>query len=449
MYLELYLYLFLCVYLTVCSNLCMPHHFSSSPTFTTTNNIQIMPMQHAPKYEPPRYTCPNSVLSLQQQHQHQQQQLELVPQQQQQQQQRQYALYSQQPPLPQLPPKPALRSYLKPLPKLPADIEESREMSSTDDLSSRPHSPSMSSSDESYSKTTEGEGEGDEDSPRINGGHHLQRNGLGHGHGHGHGHGNGISMGMGVVGYNMPRVNPLQWLYPCDIQVDPTSPVVDMAQLRDFELSSTTESQGQQTTSNTTSNTQHKGDSCNSFDYQKTAGVAVAAAAAQGAATAGSGAVATKSPFERELQRLLNESSRARCLAATTTTTPALANNSEHNTSNCSSRHNVVDLSYSASNSKLSSINGGHNGQGLSLTAEGGSSSNGNLSGGSNSNSGNNNHHKDQQQQQQEQELLALAMQVTGKLPMSNSFMISKHPVGLEAIKEITRHKNPSESSQM
>jgi len=31
----------------------------------------------------------------------------------------------------------------------------------------------------------------------------------------------------------------------------------------------------------------------------------------------------------------------------------------------------------------------------------------------------------------------------------SSSFMIAKHPVGLEAIKEITRNKNPSESSQM
>ncbi|XP_062138155.1 Ca(2+)/calmodulin-responsive adenylate cyclase isoform X4 [Drosophila sulfurigaster albostrigata] len=411
----------------------------------------IMPMQHAPKYEPPRYTCPNSMLSLQQQQQQQQQQqLELVPQQhqqqQQQQQQRQYALYSQQPPLPQLPPKPAMRSYLKPLPKLPTDIEESREMSSTDDLSSRPHSPSMSSSDESYSKTTEGEGDADEDSPRINGGH-LQRNGIGLGHGFGHG--NGIAMG-----YNVPhgaRVNPLQWLYPCDIQVDPTSPVVDMAQLRDFDLSSTTESHGQQTTSNTTSNTQHKGDSCNSFDYQKTTTATAAAnGVTNGAATAA--ASATKSPFERELQRLLNESSRARCLAAATTTTTAAATNSEHTTSNCSSRHNV-DLSYSASNSKLSSINGhGQSlGNGQAEGGGGGSSSNGNLSGGSNSNSGNNNnHHKDQQQQQQEQELLAMAMQVTSKqLPMSNSFMISKHPVGLEAIKEITRHKNPSESSQM
>ncbi|XP_032594400.1 Ca(2+)/calmodulin-responsive adenylate cyclase isoform X1 [Drosophila grimshawi] len=391
---------------------------------------KIMPMQHAPKYEPPRYTCPNSVLSLQQQ----QQQPELAPLHQQQQ-QRQYALYSQQPPLPQLPPKPALRSYLKPLPKLPADIDESREMSSTDDLSSRPHSPSMSSSDESYSKTTEGEGDGDEDSPRINGGH-LQRNG----------HGN--------VGFNVTagRVNPLQWLYPCDIQVDPTSPVVmDMAQLRDFELSSTTESQGGHptTTSNTTSNMQHKGDSCNSFDYQKTSATAAAAAGipvTAGAVGSTAGA-ATKSPFERELQRLLNESSRARCLAAVSASSTAVpvVTNSDQTTSNCSSHHNV-DLSYSASNSKLSSING-HLGQIQANGAEGGSSSNGNLSGGSNSNSGNNNYHNDQQQQ--DHDLLAMAIQVTGKLPMSNSFMISKHPVGLEAIKEITRHKNPSESSQM
>ncbi|XP_033150313.1 Ca(2+)/calmodulin-responsive adenylate cyclase, partial [Drosophila busckii] len=382
---------------------------SKSNENKTTTTKQIMPMQHAPKYDPPRYTCPNSMLSLQQPQPEQQQQ-------------RQYALYSQQPPLPQLPPKPALRSYLKPLPKLPTDLEESREMSSTDDLSSRPHSPSMSSSDESYSKTTEGEGDADEDSPRINGGH-LQRPA-------------GLPNGVGFNGH-VARVNPLQWLYPCDIQVDPSSPdmQLDMQQLRDFELSSTTESHGQQTTSNTTSNTtqpKNGGDSCNSFDYQK----AAASQAANGATAAA--ALASKSPFERELQRLLNESSRGRCLNA--------ANSTEHASSNGGGRN--LELSYSASNSKLSSLNG-HHGQ-LPAATTGGS--NGNLSGGSNSNSGNNNnssssssHH--QQQQQQHKEQLEAALE--GKLPVSNSFMISKHPVGLDAIKEITRHKNPSESSQM
>ncbi|KRK06307.1 Ca(2+)/calmodulin-responsive adenylate cyclase isoform X6 [Drosophila yakuba] len=393
----------------------------------------IMPMQHAPKYEPPRYTSPHTMLSQQhqhqqQQHQHHQAQQPLSAQDQQPHlaqnphpSQRQYAMYSQQP---QLPPKPVLRTYMKPLPKLPTDLEESRDMSSTDDLSSRPHSPSMSSSDESYSKTTEGEGEGDEDSPRmVNGGHLHHRNGY------------HLPAGGGLV-------NPLQWLYPCDIQVDPTSPVVDMAQLHDFELSSTTESQGHHTNSNTTSNTQHKGDSCNSFDYQK-------AAVGMGAGAA----IATKSPFERELQRLLNESSRARCLTTATTTAGAIS------TTDQTASNGSREMSYSLSNGKLSSANGhgaGGSGSGsgpgsaVGNGSGGSGSSNGNLSGGSgsNSNSGNNNssHHKTEQQQQQHVDHEHLA---GGKLLGSNSFMIAKHPVGLEAIKEITRNKNPSESSQM
>nr|XP_016925272.1 Ca(2+)/calmodulin-responsive adenylate cyclase isoform X6 [Drosophila suzukii] len=384
------------------------------------------------------------VPSHQQQHQHQQERPQHPATSQEQQphptqeqphpSQRQYAMYSQQP---QLPPKPALRTYMKPLPRLPAELEESRDMSSTDDLSSRPHSPSMSSSDESYSKTTEGEGDGDEDSPRIpNGGHLQHRNN----------------------GYHLPAgglVNPLQWLYPCDIQVDPTSPVVDMAHLHDFELSSTTESQGHHTTSNTTSNTQHKGDSCSSFDYQKAA--AGAGTAAGGGAGAGTGVIPipTKSPFERELQRLLNESSRARCLATSTTTTAAGGISTTDHTASNGSR----EMSYSLSNGRLSSVNG-HGAAGTASGSGSGSgsavgngsggsgSSNGNLSGGSgsNSNSGNNNssHHKSDQHPQADHELLA-----GGKLPGSSSFMIAKHPVGLEAIKEITRNKNPSESSQM
>lgn len=344
--------------------------------------------------------------------------------------QRQYALYSQQPPLPQLPPKPVptnpapgIRTYMKPLPKLPPELEENREMSSTDDLSSRPHSPSMSSSDESYSKTTEGEGEGEEDSPR----HHLPHLPAHHRNG-------GAAGGL---------VNPLQWLYPCDIQVDPTSPVVDMTQLHDFDQSSTTESQGQHTTSNTNSNTQAKGDSCSSFDYQKAlsgGGGGVGGVASNGLPTA------TKSPFERELQRLLNESSRGRCLAATApTTATGTTGTTDHTTSNGSR-----ELSYSLSNSKLSSTNGhvaAGSGSVVGNGSGGSGSSNGNLSGGSgtNSNSGNNNQssNRDLRSEQLSQQHPA------AELPASNSFVISKHPVGLEAIKEITRNKNPSESSQM
>ncbi|XP_069966183.1 Ca(2+)/calmodulin-responsive adenylate cyclase isoform X3 [Bactrocera oleae] len=444
----------------------------SEPLLHAAPVAKIMPMQqhpqaYPPKYEPPRYMCPNTIMLQQQQHLQQQLQLQHHHHHQQQLHQ-QYPLYSQhpQPPLPIPPPKPsnltasslatasvsasasALGSaslkqntplirttYMKPLPKLPTEIDESREMSSTDDLSSRPHSPSMSSSDESYSKTTEGEA--DEDSPRITAlskhNHHQQqqqqqqRNGA----------------------------NPLQWLYPCDIQVDPTSPVVDMSNLKDFEVSSTTESQGQQT--NTTHN---KGDSCNSFEYQDRVLLAAnkkptsnggSSNGGGGNGGVGNGGGSTsasnsaKSPFERELQRLLNESSRARALAAATSSsggniTSASNSNSnpEGNTTSNSSSRNNIELSYSASNSKLSSTNG---------LAIGGSGSNGNLSG-SNSMSGNNN-----QKSLTTTILDELTSPTTGrqpsKIPISTSFMIAKHPVGLEAIKEITRNKNPSESSQM
>lgn len=335
---------------------------------------------------------------------------------------------------------------MKPLPKLPNELEESREMSSTDDLSSRPHSPSMSSSDESYSKTTEGEGE--EDSP-----HRLIAAG------------GAAAAAAAVNSHHMANrnngSNALQWLYPCDIQVDPTSPVIDMSNLKDFEVSSTTESQGQYTTT-----TQNKGDSCNSFEYQDRLALAQSQKTANmSQATSGSSGNqnVTKSPFERELQRLLNESSRARGLANNHNSAAATASSSTggnvtsgslgnveagNTTSNSSSRNNI-DISYSGSNSKLSS-------NGLNVAAGIGGSgslgSNGNLSG-STPLSGNNNLKN-----------VTTAMAVTmleelnsptsghrqgSKIPVSTSFMIAKHPVGLEAIKEITRNKNPSESSQM
>ncbi|XP_054088103.1 Ca(2+)/calmodulin-responsive adenylate cyclase isoform X9 [Zeugodacus cucurbitae] len=329
-----------------------------------------------------------------------------------------------------------------PLPKLPTEIDESREMSSTDDLSSRPHSPSMSSSDESYSKTTEGEA--DDDSPRITA---LSK--------HNHHHHQQQQQQQQQQLQQRNGANPLQWLYPCDIQVDPTSPVVDMSNLKDFEVSSTTESQGQQT--NTTHN---HGDSCNSFEYQDRVllaankkstsnGGSSNGVGSNGGGGNGGGSTSAsnsaKSPFERELQRLLNESSRARALAAATSSsggniTSASNSNSnpEGNTTSNSSSRNNIELSYSASNSKLSSTNG---------LAIGGSGSNGNLSG-SNSMSGNNN-----QKSLNTTILDELTSPTTGrqpsKIPISTSFMIAKHPVGLEAIKEITRNKNPSESSQM
>lgn len=304
--------------------------------------------QNPPKYEPPRYMCPSSGIRLQQQQQQQQQPSQLLS---------------------KPTNTPLLRTYMKPLPKLPPDIEETREMSSTDDLSSRPHSPSVSSSDESYSKTTEGEG--DEDSPRIGGNHLGKAN------------------------------NPLQWLYPCDIQVDPTSPklspVVDITDLKDFEVSSTTESQGQ------TATTQNKGDSCNSFEYHDRLGGgssssnAIGGVAISGGIGGGSsgnnGALSTaKSPFEREIQRILSESSRIR-------------DNTNHMNSSSGSSGN--HLNNSRNNVDL----------------------------------GMNNNNKSKYELE--------SIDKGTRMGISTSFMLAKHPVGLEAIKEITRNKNPSESSQM
>ncbi|XP_059613050.1 Ca(2+)/calmodulin-responsive adenylate cyclase isoform X3 [Phlebotomus argentipes] len=264
---------------------------------------KVVPRQHqvhsTPKYEPPRYASPANLIN----HHH----------------------HIQQMPPPQ--PHVASLGYMKPLPKSPPETEDNREMSSTDDLSSRPHSPSVSSSDESYSKTTENEGE-EENSP-----HQAQF---------------------------AKALNPLQWLYPCDIQADPTSSPklspIDLSQLKDFEVSSTTESQAASTAHN-------KGESCNSFEYHVD--------------TWGK----NKSPFEREIQRLLQESS-------------AKANNLNNG-------RNVMPINYSSSRQ---------------------------------------NH---QQSDKSKYEL-------EGVDPKSNhSLLFSKHPVGLEAIKEITRNKNPSESSQM
>ncbi|XP_055713840.1 Ca(2+)/calmodulin-responsive adenylate cyclase isoform X2 [Phlebotomus papatasi] len=270
---------------------------------------KVVPRQHqvhsTPKYEPPRYASPANLMN---HHHHIQQQQQLPPPQ----------------------PHVASMGYMKPLPKSPPETEDNREMSSTDDLSSRPHSPSVSSSDESYSKTTENEGE-EENSPHLT---HQQF---------------------------AKAMNPLQWLYPCDIQADPTSSPklspIDLSQLKDFEVSSTTESQAASTAHN-------KGESCNSFEYHVDTWSK------------------NKSPFEREIQRLLQEST-------------AKANNLNNG-------RNVTPINYSNN------------------------------------------------RQTHQQQLDKSKYELEGIEPKSNhSLLFSKHPVGLEAIKEITRNKNPSESSQM
>lgn len=383
------------------------------------NNINSAPM-----YEPPRYATNNN---------------NMRPGQQQQQQSR--AILSQQS-MPQMPhnlivnrmahsssngqpqngnhPRVMLKTYMKPLPRSPEqscdladeeemdeDLDARREMSSTDDLSSRPHSPSMSSSDESYSKTTEGEFDEEDQNNR-----HFNRD-----------------KAQEMFRQNQLK-NPMQWLYPCDIQVDPTSPGEDQMDgakrkkngkrerrgmtdedeeeeedydvdgvrrrgadtqedededleydgeldsnnthvnnLRDCEVSSTTESQGPASTAQNT-----KGESCASFEYQnhllqqfyqnKMNGGAV------GGGTASS---AGKSPFEREIQRLMMGKGQLQ----------QQQQQHQQATSSSAGKYESVDPVKRQQQQNFSSIN--------------------NL----------------------------------------------KHPVGLEAIKEITRNKNPSDSSQM
>lgn len=209
-------------------------------------------------------------------------------------------------------------------------------MSSTDDLSSRPHSPSMSSSDESYSKTTENEEGTDSPLPPPN--------------------------------QILRAANPLQWLYPGDIQVDLTSPPklspMELSNLKEFEVSSTAESQAASTVPN-------KGESCNSFEYlnnDRNNGGA-------------SGAAYTKSPFEREIQRIMKESR------------PAVPANNKDNA-------NVI-------------ING---------NKTSGSSSGGSSHGGAEMNG------------------------AEQKPKLNNQSILM---CGLDAIREIAKNKNPSESSQM
>lgn len=121
---------------------------------------------------------------------------------------------------------------MKPLPKPPANaFSESREMSSTDDLSSRndPHSLSVSSSDESFSKTTED----DYERQQLN----LQKNDL------------------------KRNQNFLKSLLNDQHQQQQTSNIspIDLRELHDCEISSTTD--------HTVSTIPNKGESCNSFEY--------------------------------------------------------------------------------------------------------------------------------------------------------------------------------------
>lgn len=117
-----------------------------------------------------------------------------------------------------------IEAYMKPLPKLPTTNEfiESREMSSTDDLSQSDHRQSISvdsSSDESYSKTTD---DCDQSNLKLN---MTKDSKLGYPHRH-----------------------------------DEHKAITNLRDLQDYEISSTTDL-------NTISTVPNKGESCNSFEF--------------------------------------------------------------------------------------------------------------------------------------------------------------------------------------
>lgn len=121
----------------------------------------------------------------------------------------------------------SVEAYMKPLPKLPTmnEFNESRDMSSTDDLSHSDHRQSVSvdsSSDESYSKTTD-------DCDQSN--HKL----------------------------DMPKVDPKHHLSYQHRHGDENKAIQALKDLQDYEISSTTD--------HTISTIPNKGESCNSFEF--------------------------------------------------------------------------------------------------------------------------------------------------------------------------------------
>lgn len=117
--------------------------------------------------------------------------------------------------------------YMKPLPKLPNEFNESREMSSTDDLSQSDHRQSVSvdsSSDESYSKTTD---DCDQSNLKLN----IQKGEQKH----------------------------LIYQQRFGVMSDEHKAITNLKDLHDYEISSTTD--------HTVSTIPNKGESCNSFEF--------------------------------------------------------------------------------------------------------------------------------------------------------------------------------------
>lgn len=260
----------------------------------------------------------------------------------------------------------AVEAYLKPLPKLPItnEFNESREMSSTDDLSHSDHRQSVSvdsSSDESYSKTTD---DCDQSNHKLNMPKSAEQKHL---------------------SYQQHRLGMV-----ADEQHKAIQALKDM---QDYEISSTTD--------HTISTIPNKGESCNSFEFhdkresQNRRDFPMINFQLNFLAF-------PKSPFERELQRLLNESAKNKMMPA--------ANNKTNNLDSTKKNH--------------SSNNNNNNGNGLYAKPK--VTNAGSLPSSSSGNGNNNNNN-------------IKSKDSDDSCVDTNSL---KHPVGLEAIKEMTRNKN-------
>ena len=297
------------------------------------------------KYEPPRYACPGSMIPMQHMSHphpnlHQSQFHQPI--------QQQLAQRA-------APPVPSNRPYMKPLPKLPPNIDEGTERSSTEDISSRPYSPSLSSSNEDILKPTANLGD--------------------------RGDCSGSSVDMLNARYQT-QPDP-EWLLRAGFGGGKINSI-DLAYLKDLDISSTTESHAPSTLPPNNKEVE----SCTSFEYHQ------------------SGII--KSPFQREIKRLLESSaskipvpiSRATSSTITTATNPINYNNLK-SYSNGLNGHQNNNCSKATARSKYEFESMEKPNNYLQVTLGGAGAAGGN------------------------------------------------HPVGLEAIREIAKHTTASDSSQM
>lgn len=257
-----------------------------------------------------------------------------------------------------VPPIPAMQPYTKPLPKLPTHIDEGPE-SSIEDIS-RPYSPSLSSSNEDILKPTARIGDrGDCDVMENRLSTHndwLLRSALRN------------------ADTNYPQ-------YPQQFGVGSKLNSIDLAYLKDLDLSSTTESPS------TLAATNKEVESSTSFEYQENNAI--------------------RSPFQREIQRLL-DSSASKIAPHAANRTAMQANDVQ----------NAKCIKTNAQNSSLE------------------------MNGFMHSNPQNHEFDATQKSSNYMQVLL-------GGASTSLATVNGKHPVGLEAIKEIAKNSATSDSSQV